>query len=314
MTRRPSERPGTATTSGTCALVVVREQPRPGGGSSTVTGARAVPAGRVTMTTRQIAAARRRDAEDRAERTRLEVLVHRLDAVIEACERAHLDDLVDAPTGLVARARAAIAAATAVLTGAGEDLVEAVVLNLAAWARGRVPIADVMDAVWEVQGGVLDLLVPARRELPDAVPEACAEAPSPAAPRPPALPRRPVTSETAATETAALEDAATWAELFRSAQQIWAWPVGSRERERLCDAYTRAVKRGMPRRRVDLAIGRTAPVMRDVLPAAVTYGCAHCGRPCEGQDADGLRACSTEHLLLARITGVGGASHTWRSS
>jgi hypothetical protein len=275
-----------------------------------IAGARAVRPGLLTMTTRQIAAARRRDAEDRADRTRLEVLVDRLDGVIEACERAHLDDLVDAPAGLAAHARAAIAAATAVLTAAGEEgLAEDVALNVASWARGRVRIADVMDVVWEVQDGVLDLLVPARRELPDDVPDEWSVTPSPPASRPPALSRRPVTSETAATEAAAYGGATTWAELIRSAQQIWAWPVGSPERERLCAAFSRAVKQRMPRQRLSQWPSRgVGPAQPDELPPVVSRGCAYCGGPCESEAAGGLRSCSTEHLLLARITGVGGAA------
>ena len=36
--------------------------------------------------------------------------------------------------------------------------------------------------------------------------------------------------------------------------------------------------------------------------------CAHCGQPCDPQEETGLAACSTEHLLLARILGSGDAS------
>jgi hypothetical protein len=117
--------------------------------------------GPITTTTRQIAAARRRDAEERAERTRLEVLVDRLDAVIEACEQAHLADLAEAPAGLAAQARAAMVAATPVLTTAGEDAAG----GIASRARAGVPITELMDAVWEVQDGVLDVLIPERWEL-----------------------------------------------------------------------------------------------------------------------------------------------------
>ena len=120
-----------------------------------------VGAGPITTTTGQIAAARRRDAEEKAERTRVEVLVDGLDAVIEACEQAHLADLAEAPAGLAAQARAAMVAATPVLSTAGEDAAGGV----ASRARAGVPITELMDAVWEVQDGVLDVLVPGRGEL-----------------------------------------------------------------------------------------------------------------------------------------------------
>ena len=186
MTRRAPERVGTPTTSAACALAVLPERPRPGGDGRAVVRTRAVRPGRLTMTTRQIAATRGRDAEERAERTRLEVLVHRLDAVIDACERAHLADLGDAPPMLAAQARGAIAAATAVLTAAGDGVAGNVTVRVHAGMR----ITEVMDAVWEVQDAVLDLLVPARRELPDAVQVDAAVTPVPSPPRPGAQPRR----------------------------------------------------------------------------------------------------------------------------
>ena len=294
-------------------VAAMPEAPRRSRSRGAIVSARAERPGPLTMTTRQIAAARRRDAEDRADRTRLEVLVDRLDGVIEACERAHLDDLVDAPAGLAARARAAIAAATAVLTSAGEeDLAADVALNVTSWTGAGARIADVMDVVWEVQDGVFDLLFPGRRGLPCEIPDEWSVVSSPAPSRPPVLPRRPVASDRVTSEAAAFDVATTWAELIRSAQQIWAWPVGSPERERLCDAFTRAVKQRMPRRRDGVAMPRTAPATPEVLPPAVSRGCAHCGRPCESEAADGVRYCSTEHLLLARITGVGRCSQSWR--
>jgi hypothetical protein len=308
MRRRAFQHAG-ATTSGACALAGVPEQPRRAGGRDVMARAHAVRPGRLTLTTRQIAAARRRDAERRAERARLEVLVHRLDAVIDACERAHLADLGDAPPTLAAQARGAIAAATAVLTAAGDGVAGNVTVRVHAGMR----ITEVMDAVWEVQDAVLDLLVPARRELPDAVQVDAAVTPVPSPPRPGAQPRRAVRPDRAAIEAVLFDPGVTWAELLRSAQRIWAWPVGSRERARLCAASTRAVERRMSRRRVGVGVARTKPAMLDVLPQALSRGCAHCGQRCEWQDAAGLRYCSTEHLLLARITGVGDASQTWRS-
>jgi hypothetical protein len=309
MTRRRVQSGGRARMSGACALAVVPEHPRPGGGSSAIVRARAGRPGRLTRTTGQIAAARRRDAEERAERTRLEVLVHRLDVVIDACERAHLADLMDAPAEFAAQARAAITAATVVLTAAGEEVAG----NVGVRVQAGVRITEVMDVVWEVQDGVLDLLIPWRRELPDDVPAESPGTPVPAAAESPASQRRAVRCERAVAEAGTLDVGTTWAELLRSAQQIWAWPVGSAERERLCTAFTGAVKQRMPRWRGGVAMPRAMP-RSGVHPATVSRGCAHCGRPCESQAIDGVGYCSTEHLLLARITGVGGAGHTWRSS
>jgi hypothetical protein len=182
-------------------------------------------------------------------------------------------------------------------------------MDIASRVEAGVRITEVMDAVWEVQDGVLDLLIPARRGLSDdGRVERATSLSSPPSWRP-ALLRRPVTSDTAATEAVSLDLGITWADLFRSAQQIWAWPVESPERARLCAAYTRAVKQRMPKG----GLGVTGPARIDALPPAAVGGCAHCGQWCERQDAAGVRYCSTEHLLLARITGVGDASQTWRS-
>jgi hypothetical protein len=310
MTRRAPERVGTATTSGACALAVLPERPRPGGDGRAVARTRAVRPGRLTMTTRQIAATRDRDAEERAERTRLEVVLDRLDGVIDACERAHLDDLVDAPAGLAARAGAAIAAATAVVTAASEDVAG----STASRAQAGVRITEVMDAVWEAQTTVLDVLIPARRALPHDVPAEWAVRPSPAPPSHPAPLRRPVRSDRATADAVSLDVGTTWGELVGSAQRIWEWPVGSPERARLCAAYTRAVGKRMATRGVRVGAPRTRAATVDVLPPPVCHGCAHCGQWCEGQDAAGVRYCSTEHLLLARIRGVVGAGRAWTGS
>jgi hypothetical protein len=133
--------------------------------------------------------------------------------------------------------------------------------------------------------------------------------PVPAAPESPASQRRPDRCERAVAEAGTLDVGTTWAELLRSGQQIWAWPVGSPERERLCTA----VKQRMPRWRGDMAMPRAMPTS-GVHPAAVSRGCAHCGRPCESQAIDGVGYCSTEQLLLARVTGVSLVRQTWRNS
>jgi hypothetical protein len=128
------------------------------------TCARPAAAGPVGTVTAQIDDGRRREAEQATERGRLRAVVQLLDEVIEACEEEHLDGGRRATPALVRQARAAIAAATTVLAEAGED-----VLADDRLAGAHIRITEVQDVVWEVLDVLLDLLIPARRRLSDAI-------------------------------------------------------------------------------------------------------------------------------------------------
>lgn len=127
-----------------------------------------------TVTT-QIDERRRREAEQGVARGRLRAVVRLLDEAIDACEQDHLADLKVAGAELVRQARTAIAVATAVLEAAGQEGPT----DVASRARIGARVHEVMDVVWETQDGVLDLLIPARRRLYEAVGPETPVAPTP---------------------------------------------------------------------------------------------------------------------------------------
>jgi hypothetical protein len=131
---------------------------------------RPAPPGPLGTATAKIDDGRRREAEERAERGRLRAVVRLLDEAGAACEMEHLDGHKQATVELVHQARTAIAVATAVLADAGQQITTDLArLDHPCGGACGLRITEVMDVVWEVLDVVLDLLLPVRRRLHDAV-------------------------------------------------------------------------------------------------------------------------------------------------
>lgn len=111
------------------------------------------------VTGEEIEARVRAAAAARRERERLRSLVGRIDALIAACEEAHLGRQQRVTATLAALAAEVFAEARDVLGNAPEG----------SFLGAR--ITDLMDAAWELQDQAFDRLLPERTELPEDVGE-----------------------------------------------------------------------------------------------------------------------------------------------
>jgi hypothetical protein len=121
--------------------------------------------GRLTALTAQLDRERRQRTVE--QRHRMEAAVQLLDEVIEACEREHLGDEKEATSELLQQARAAIRAASAATCRVADPA--PITSQAARLSRTGLLITEVMDAVWEVVDILLDLLVPGRSAISDAL-------------------------------------------------------------------------------------------------------------------------------------------------
>jgi hypothetical protein len=104
---------------------------------------------------------------DLADRTRLRRLVDRVDEVIEACEKTHLQGIKEAPRDLAQQSGELLGVAAGIVEGAGDPNALRVVSD--AMARRQVKVTEIMDVLWTVQEVVFDLMLPWRTELPEDV-------------------------------------------------------------------------------------------------------------------------------------------------
>jgi hypothetical protein len=100
------------------------------------------------------------------ERDRLRRVVERIDKAIEDCELAHLIGFKRVDDRLLAGACAAINLTTrAVAQTKDHHAICRVARNA---ARAPRTISDLMDALWEIEDTVFDLMIPGRAQLDDA--------------------------------------------------------------------------------------------------------------------------------------------------
>lgn len=117
--------------------------------------------------TSEVHEARRRHQRELSQRTRLRRFVGKADALIEACEEAHLQGLKEVPADLAERSSETLGRARRIVASTGNR--EALTAVEDAVSRNQPKITDVMDVVWTIQEVVFDLMLPWRTELPEDV-------------------------------------------------------------------------------------------------------------------------------------------------